>query len=184
MPLFKLYVLQTDSMLTLGQHGLSVKVLWSIAVTGLFFLPLRAQAPRIEADFLSVQDGLPANTITSLIQDHLGYIWVGTSFGLSRYDGYEFVNYIPNKEGVNNLHGDNINYIHETNQGNLWLGSNRGLHYLIEVENPFKISRLRAAPSMCIIFLKMLKEISGRFPMMKTIYIDGMWMPRLLPNFL
>jgi signal transduction histidine kinase/ligand-binding sensor domain-containing protein/CheY-like chemotaxis protein len=92
-------------------------------------LPGHAQAPRIEADFLSVQDGLPASTITSLIQDHLGYIWIGTGYGLSRYDGYEFVNYPPDQDNKNGLHGVNIHFIHETKQGDLWLGSDRGLHY-------------------------------------------------------
>lgn len=133
-------------MLKLRLHSLWIKMWWSIAVSGLFFFPLHAQAPRIEAEFLSVQDGLPANTITSLIQDHLGYIWIGTGYGLSRYDGYEFVNYIPQDEDVNSLQGDNINYIHETDQGNLWLGSNRGLHYFDRARESFQNFTIEGGP--------------------------------------
>lgn len=42
---------------------------------------------------LSVADGLPCNTINDIVQDKNGYMWIGTSEGLCRYDGYSFVNY-------------------------------------------------------------------------------------------
>jgi len=42
---------------------------------------------------LSVTDGLPSNTVNCITQDRDGYIWIGTSYGLSRYDGYTFHNY-------------------------------------------------------------------------------------------
>ena len=47
----------------------------------------------------TVSDGLPSNTIYAIEQDSLGYIWLGTNKGLSRFDGTEFVNYSP-KDGL------------------------------------------------------------------------------------
>ncbi|MAE84671.1 MAG: hypothetical protein CMB80_18170 [Flammeovirgaceae bacterium] len=41
----------------------------------------------------STRDGLPSNTVYAAQQDNLGYIWFGTSRGLSRFDGNEFVNF-------------------------------------------------------------------------------------------
>ncbi len=41
----------------------------------------------------TVEDGLPSNTIYAIEQDSLGYIWLGTDKGLSRFDGTEFINY-------------------------------------------------------------------------------------------
>ena len=41
----------------------------------------------------TVEDGLPSNTIYAIEQDSLGYIWLGTNKGLSRFDGSEFINY-------------------------------------------------------------------------------------------
>jgi signal transduction histidine kinase/ligand-binding sensor domain-containing protein len=35
-------------------------------------------------------DGLVSDRVTSVTQDKSGFIWVGTYFGLSRYDGYHF----------------------------------------------------------------------------------------------
>ena len=38
-------------------------------------------------------DGLPGMTITSLMQDRKGYVWIGTYDGLVRFDGVEFTTY-------------------------------------------------------------------------------------------
>ena len=37
--------------------------------------------------------GLPDNTVTNIVQDTKGYIWLGTSNGLSRYDGVTFTTF-------------------------------------------------------------------------------------------
>lgn len=42
---------------------------------------------------LDTSDGLPHNTVFCMSQDSCGFIWIGTRFGLCRYDGYEFVTY-------------------------------------------------------------------------------------------
>ena len=41
-------------------------------------------------------EGLPSSTIYSVYQDKIGLIWIATDIGISRYDGYEFVNYDTN----------------------------------------------------------------------------------------
>ncbi|WP_162852552.1 sensor histidine kinase [Dinghuibacter silviterrae] len=40
-------------------------------------------------------DGLSGNTITSIVQDSIGYIWIGTDRGLDRFDGRFFQCYYP-----------------------------------------------------------------------------------------
>ncbi len=42
---------------------------------------------------LDVRDGLAHSRVTSIHQDRWGYLWFGTWEGLSRFDGYRFVNY-------------------------------------------------------------------------------------------
>ncbi len=48
-----------------------------------------------EEDFVkyTVKEGLSDNSITCIEKDHRGFIWIGTEFGLNRYDGYQFENY-------------------------------------------------------------------------------------------
>lgn len=43
---------------------------------------------------LTIADGLSDNTITSMLQDDMGYIWIGTHHGLNRYDGQTFTKYM------------------------------------------------------------------------------------------
>ncbi len=44
----------------------------------------------IHFEHLTTSDGLSSNIVTSVLQDHRGYLWVGTyGDGLLRYDGYE-----------------------------------------------------------------------------------------------
>ncbi len=38
----------------------------------------------------SAQDGLPADSVTALVQTRDGYLWVGTTHGLARFDGARF----------------------------------------------------------------------------------------------
>ena len=36
---------------------------------------------------LTTEEGLSSNTITDIVQDDLGFLWIATSDGLNRYDG-------------------------------------------------------------------------------------------------
>ena len=39
-------------------------------------------------EHLTVVEGLPENSVWSMLQDHLGLLWFGTQNGLVKYDGY------------------------------------------------------------------------------------------------
>ena len=82
-----------------------------------------------EFDLLSMDQGLPVYVITGITQDSLGYLWVGTVAGLSRYDGYEFKTYRHQPGDTTSLAHD---YVSSTNmaidrQGYLWVGTRGGL---------------------------------------------------------
>ena len=85
-----------------------------------------------EFDLLSMDQGLPVYVITGITQDSLGYLWVGTVAGLSRYDGYEFKTYRHQPGDTTSLAHD---YVSSTNmaidrQGYLWVGTRGGLSRL------------------------------------------------------
>jgi ligand-binding sensor domain-containing protein len=67
---------------------------------------------------LNIQDGLPSNKIRDIFKDSRGYIWIGTSAGLTKYDGNKFKTYTE-QDG---LTGNRVWSITEDNKGNLWLG--------------------------------------------------------------
>lgn len=67
-------------------------------------------------------DGLPHNTIQSIVTDHRGYLWVGTQDGAVRYDGHVWsVVDMPNKAASNY-----VRVILETRDGSLWFGRQNG----------------------------------------------------------
>lgn len=50
--------------------------------------------PAVTHDYLvenwQADEGLPRDTITSIVQDQTGYLWLGTPYGLIRFDGVRF----------------------------------------------------------------------------------------------
>jgi len=60
--------------------------------------------------------GLATATITSLVQDRLGFLWVGTQNGLYRFDGIKAVRF-GQKQGVMN---DRVQQLVESPEGQLW----------------------------------------------------------------
>lgn len=111
-------------------QSVSRKVEFILFFFPLLFLPhiIFAQYENLEFENLTRDDGLTVSHITGIVQDKDGFIWIGTSFGLHRYDGYNFKLYknIPNMEGT--MSDDNIRLLYEDRIGILWIGtSNSGL---------------------------------------------------------
>lgn len=94
-------------------------------------------------DSFSQENGLPNNQIQTIYQDHKGWMWFGTSQGLSRFDGYQFVNFLPSEEDTLSLKGPLVRVIFEDRQGNFWVGTENGGLNLFDREkevfyHPFK----------------------------------------------
>ena len=49
-----------------------------------------AVIPDMKFRRLDARDGLSNSQINYMFQDSRGFIWIGTSYGLNRYDGYRF----------------------------------------------------------------------------------------------
>jgi len=70
--------------------------------------------------------GLAQNNVNSIIQDSKGFIWMGTDDGLSRFDGYNFVN-CDNDNSGNGLSNSSIRSLAESPSLNiLWIGTQDG----------------------------------------------------------
>ena len=82
---------------------------------------------KYETSIYGTQNGLPSSEITALAQDKQGYLWVGTSVGLSRYDGVKFENFL---RGDNFLTGKVYAIKEDTVRNVLWIASDGGLYYI------------------------------------------------------
>lgn len=80
-----------------------------------------------------------------MLKDSKGFMWFGTTNGLTRYDGVNFVVYenIPNDSS--SLTYNNISFIYEDKHKNLWVGTFRGLNLYNREKNNFsRISQFQS----------------------------------------
>lgn len=69
-----------------------INILRKVIVCVLFFLN-QIHSQSLSYSTYSIKDGLPSNTITAIMQDKKGFIWIGTNNGLSVYNATDFQNY-------------------------------------------------------------------------------------------
>jgi ligand-binding sensor domain-containing protein/signal transduction histidine kinase len=87
-------------------------------------LPPASTEPPFEyrLDLWQTEDGLPGNEVTAILQAQDGYIWVGTSAGLARFDGVRFLR-VSEAEGIRN---NRVLCLFEDKAGTLWVGTDGG----------------------------------------------------------
>lgn len=111
--------------------------------------PLLAREPVFER-FPPEQQQM-TGTIHSMIQDRRGFLWLGATNGLFRYDGYEFRAFRHDPADSNSISGDHIWSICEDRRGDLWIGtSGRGLNCYRLGEERFIRYRLNPVDSAAI----------------------------------
>jgi ligand-binding sensor domain-containing protein len=71
-------------------------------------------------------DGLSNEQVRCLHFGSDGYLWIGTSDGLNRFDGLEFYTYRNNKQDPSSISGNIISDIKEDSQGTLWITTHDG----------------------------------------------------------
>lgn len=76
---------------------------------------------------ITTSSGLSEGNITFFHQDHEGFMWIGTSNGLNKYDGTNIWVYRKDQKDSTSLQSNYINIIFEDNENNLWIGTYRGL---------------------------------------------------------
>lgn len=67
----------------------------------------------------TTDDGLPQNTVRSIVQTPDGYLWMTTLDGLARFDGVRFT--IFNKQNTPGLATNRLNQITQSPDGDLWI---------------------------------------------------------------
>lgn len=96
-------------------------------------LSMHAQSSRLyDAEQLS------SNQITSLCQDGQGYIWIGTEYGLNKFDGVHFRQYFNDEENANSLFDNIIRHLFTDKDGNVWVVSNRSVQRYNYITDSFE----------------------------------------------
>jgi ligand-binding sensor domain-containing protein/class 3 adenylate cyclase/predicted metal-dependent HD superfamily phosphohydrolase len=88
---------------------------------------LYSQQKTIKFDTYSLEDGLSQSSVTGIIQDRFGYIWISTQDGLNRFDGYTFKTFKNNPNDNTTIPNNYVHFLQEDEFGYLWFGTNRGI---------------------------------------------------------
>ncbi|MEJ2618376.1 MAG: two-component regulator propeller domain-containing protein, partial [Ignavibacteriaceae bacterium] len=88
-------------------------------------------------EHISIEDGLPENSVTCILQDYLGYLWLGTQNGLVKYDGYSMQVFQPGKND-SSISSGGIASIFEDKNKTLWIGTWNGLNKFNRINESFK----------------------------------------------
>ncbi len=102
---------------------------WLLLCVGSFIFSAPAAAPGQSGlpfivDVWTSKEGLPQNSVISVIQTKDGYLWLGTLNGLVRFDGNHFT--VFNEYNTPGLNSDRIVYLFEDSHTNLWIGTDTG----------------------------------------------------------
>lgn len=77
----------------------------------------------------TVEQGLPQNSVETILQDRAGFMWFGTQEGLARFDGVSFE--VLDRSLVPEFGENVVASLAEDAEGSLWVGTTRGLCRLI-----------------------------------------------------
>jgi signal transduction histidine kinase/ligand-binding sensor domain-containing protein/CheY-like chemotaxis protein len=85
--------------------------------------PARAVTQHVH-DVWETADGLPQNSVTSIVRGRDGYLWFGTQAGLTRFDGVRFTVY--DRRSSPSLAHNYVLTLLEDRDGRLWVGTAGG----------------------------------------------------------
>lgn len=133
--------------------GTDKVTLWVGTSNGLNKITINNSDFRVDANqlkakvkFYTIKDGLPDNSIKSIIEDDKGNLWLGTSNGLSQFnpETEKFINYST----ADGLMGNDFNFCStlKSKEGLLLFGSVNGLN----IFDPNKIQQSSYAPPIVI----------------------------------
>lgn len=87
---------------------------------------LLAQKPVIEFDSPPYDHPISQSWINGIHQSRDGFIWMGTTSGLVRFDGYEYKTYLHNPRDSNSISDNWVTEILEDKNGHLWIATDGG----------------------------------------------------------
>jgi ligand-binding sensor domain-containing protein/signal transduction histidine kinase len=108
-----------------------------------------AGSPPVHFEHYTMAEGLSSMQVRKIVQDRFGFIWIGTTDGLNRFDGRQFTVYRHLTEDSNSLSNNIVNSLSVDSAGRVWIATNNGLCYYDLADDRFHavdISRNNGEP--------------------------------------
>lgn len=129
------------SLIVFAKMAIGQSLLHSTVIIALlhapFVLAQTNHAERLNLRHFNVEDGLSQGSINAILQDHKGFIWIGTHDGLNRFDGIEFKVFRNVPEDQRSLGSSWIVSLYEDRSQVLWVKTQKGLDRLDRTTESF-----------------------------------------------
>ena len=79
---------------------------------------------QISFNNLTVDNGLSQNSVVSIAQDSIGYLWFATQDGLNKYDGTSFKYYKKQFEDVTRSNYSKLGKVYVDRNNDIWIITN------------------------------------------------------------
>ena len=80
---------------------------------------------------------LTCNLMTTICQDARGFVWIGTEYGLNKFDGVQFTQYLNKENDATSLLGNIVRELFVDRDQRLWVGCSNGLQYYLPEKDVF-----------------------------------------------
>lgn len=114
-----------------------MSLLRSLGLLSLLLIGSVIKASEYQFRHYDTNNGLSQNSVMTIVQDHMGFMWFGTNDGMNRFDGRSFKIYRKGS-GDNQLGSDRIGVIYEAPNHELWVGTDHGLYIYSPTSDSFR----------------------------------------------
>jgi len=111
---------------------------------------------------LGSDSGLSHNSVYAVIQDHQGFLWIGTVDGLNRYDGYSFTTLRHDPSDAASLPNPVVRSLLEDGEGRFWVGTHGGVARLNRAAGSFTRYALGSSAGEIRIVRTLREDRGGR----------------------
>ncbi len=125
--------------------------------------PAAAQQPALR--IYGIEDGLKFPQVFAVFQDSRGFLWAGTSYGLSRYDGTSFAS-LTKAQG---LPHDSVRAIGEDGSGTIWVLTEQGVARIAALGGPLGAPTVLPLPAA-------LAALRGTPPTLMAVRGGSVWL--------
>jgi len=114
----------------------SNNILWIGTIEGGLNKLIRNKTNNTEVQFIVYENDpddsttISDNSVLSIYEDHEGSLWIGTNYGLNRFNPETevFIRYFADKDNTESLSSNIIWSIYQDSNGIFWIGTGRGLN--------------------------------------------------------
>lgn len=103
---------------------------WAALVAMMLAAGAAGAQQEIRFSRLTMNEGLSQSSVIAITQCHDGYIWLGTQYGLDRFDGLEVHSFRHSATSPDGLSHSRVNALKTARDGRLWVATPAGLDRL------------------------------------------------------